>query len=286
MNSYMEKLAAFILNKNFNVYNIAVIEGDGEPQVLRMQPCNKLNDTYSSAKAFCVTAVGMLYDRGLLKPEDRIVDIFREELPEGMDPRWEKATLHMLMKHQAGFGGRYLDIDRADSHQYGEDWLKSCLTVPLDYTPGEGGRYSDASYYLVARAVEKAAGEDINLFLSHELFVPAKFEQWAWSTDPQGHPHGGSCIYLTTGDYAKLGAIYMNGGTYRGHRYLSEEWVRIVLERGYEMKPLMEGTEVYGKGGMHGQKLAVQPGARRVVAVHGHGPYGDALEEWLCKNQE
>ena len=62
-------------------------------------------------------------------------------------------------------------------------------------------------------------------------------------------------------------AVYLGGGMWHGRRILSEEWVKTVLERGYELKPTGVGKS-YGKGGMYSQMLLVVPETDRVVAWH------------------
>jgi CubicO group peptidase (beta-lactamase class C family) len=132
--------------------------------------------------------------------------------------------------------------------------------------------------------VEKVAGEPIDNFLWHELFTPLGFKEMAWSRCPMGHPMGATGLYIRTSDMVKLGAIYLYGGEWKGHRYLSEEWVNIVLTRGYEMRPIDEATGAYGKGGMHGQKLAVMPQQRRVVAWHGNGSGLGDIMDWIIRH--
>ena len=63
--------------------------------------------------------------------------------------------------------------------------------------------------------------------------------------------------------------LYLNGGEWKGERIVSEEWCRTVLERGYEFAPKsVDGW--YGKGGMHGQMLALNPTLGLAVAWQGY----------------
>ena len=49
-----------------------------------------------------------------------------------------------------------------------------------------------------------------------------------------GYPIGATGLYITTEDMLKLGILYLNNGVYLGKRYVSEEWVRLVISREYE----------------------------------------------------
>ena len=82
-----------------------------------------------------------------------------------------------------------------------------------------------------------------------------------------GHAMGATGLYIRTEDMVKLGEVYRTGGLYQGRRILSEEWVRIVRERVYELSPKAGGA--VGKGGMRGQMLAITD--RRVIAWHACG---------------
>lgn len=280
MNRFLADMAAFIIEQGLNIFSIALIEGDDTLAEMQVKAANACQNSYSVAKAFCVTAVGMLYDRGLLSTDDLVCDILGDEAPEGMDERWRTATVHMALSHRLGLPGGFLDIDNPGAEAFGTDYLRYLLTTPLQCAPGEVSRYTDGAYYLISRIVEKAAGEPMDTFLWHELFAPLGFREMAWSRCPMGHPMGATGLYIRTGDMVKLGAIYLNGGEWKEHRYLTKEWVNIVLTRGYEMQTIDEETEAYGKGGMHGQKLIVLPRRQRVVAWHGYGASG-ILEDWL-----
>ena len=93
MSQFTQDFEAFIREQGFNVFGFAEI-CDGKSEYVAIKPGNPCQDSYSVAKAFVVTAVGLLYDRKMLDLNERFVDIFPEELPEKMDPRWGKATIH------------------------------------------------------------------------------------------------------------------------------------------------------------------------------------------------
>ena len=281
MSEFLNGLAAFIKEKNFNVLRIAEIHNGNAPESLDLQPCNPCQNTYSVAKAFVVTAVGLLQDRDLLRVDERVTDILREELPAGTDPRWETATVDDILLHKCGLPGGFLDIDVNDIAIYGRDFLRYLFTFPLEDAPGTVRRYTDGAYYLLSRIVEKRAGEALDLFLWKTLFFDLGFQEVAWSRCPMGHPMGATGMYIRTADMAKLGELYRTGGCYMGRRYLSESWVRLALSRPYELSP-NEGGRSFSKGGMRGQNLLVVPAQNRVVAWHAYeNTDSGALTRWI-----
>ena len=267
MSQFTKDFEAFIREQGFNVFGFAEI-CDGKSEYVAIKPGNPCQDSYSVAKAFVVTAVGLLYDRKMLELNERFVDIFPEELPEKMDPRWGKATIHDALTHRLGLPSGFLDIDVYSVYDYGPYLLKACFKEPLQAEPGGAYCYTDAAFYLLARVVEKKTGEALDTFLWRELFYKLRVREAAWSRCPQGHVIGATGLYIRTEDMAKLGQLYLQDGCWNGKWILSKEWCDLVRERGYELKPVAEGSSVYGKGGMCGQHLLILPDTNRVVAWH------------------
>ena len=236
--------------------------------IIKTNPCQNV---YSVAKAFVVTAVGLLVDRGLLSTDEVVTDVLADEIPTGCQPVWYKTTVDMLLLHKVGLPSGFLDIDCYDSRNFSEDYLAYTLTYPTpeDYTPDKS-TYTDAAFYILSRIVEKRAGEPLDTLLWRELLFPTGCLEAAFSRCPKGHPMGATGLYIRAAEVAKLGSIYLNGGMYGSRRILSESWVNTALSRGYELKSKCAGR-AYGKGGMRGQMLLVLPEQRRVVAWQGYG---------------
>ncbi len=267
--SYTEQIFNYTKELTPGMYWISVIE-DGKSSTMRVSNGNKTNDCYSVSKAFTVTALGILFDEGKLSTDEKIVDIFKDELPEGMDPKWNDVTVHMVMRHQWGSAGGFLDIDSEDVNSYPEkygtrnDFLKIVLSSKLPLTPGNEERYSDAAYYLLSRVVTKKSGENLYSFLLKRMFNPMEFEETAWSTCPMGYSMGATGLFIRSGDIAKLGQLYLDKGVYKGQRIISEKWCDIVLERGYEIRKCSDTG--YCKGGMFGQIIYIDPTRKLSVA--------------------
>ena len=93
----------------------------------------------------------------------------------------------------------------------------------------------------------------------------------AWSVCPRNYTVGATGLYIRTEDVAKLGRIYLDGGMWKGERIISEEWIRLVLERGYELGKNRNG---YSKWGMRGQGLYINYNDDVSVAWHSFDPSG------------
>ena len=269
MSNFLNDIADYIKEKGYNVYSIAIIENAGEAQSIQLKNVNACQDSYSVAKAFTMTAVGILFDRGLLKLDSKVVDLLGDECPENLDERWQKVTVKMILKHRVGLKDGSLDIDCFDSRTFGEDYLDFWMHKEFLFEPDEDRLYSDGAYYLLARIVEKLAGENLSVFLWKNLFYKLGFREVAWSNCPKGHCMGATGLYIRSEDMVKLGEIYLEGGTYHGERIVSREWTELALGEPFELSKCGIGN-AYGKGGMHCQNLFVDPDKKRVVAYHSY----------------
>ena len=262
---------------NGTCYKITLVD-NGVSETAVLTPANGAQNSYSIAKAFTVTAIGMLVDRGLLRVDEKVCDILRDMLPPDLDTSWDTMTVHHLLTHSAGFAGGCLDIDAENQVPIaGEDYLGFLFRFKPEYTPGTERRYSDAAYYLLSRIFTAKSGEKMDDYLLRHLFYPLGFREMAWSKCPKGYPMGATGLYVYTEDLAKLGVLYLNRGLYGVKRIISEAWVDTVLSEGYEFAKTAGGG--YGKGGMYGQMLIFYPDRNIVVAYHSFG--GDGLVPYL-----
>ena len=263
----VRKYKQVAIEKNFNTYFLCVGDKDYNIEKEVVVPANFNCNCYSVAKAFTVFAIGLLYDKGLLKPTDRITDILKNYLPSDIDDKWFDVTIHDVLLHKVGFGCGLLDIDSDDASLYPTtDYLQIVLSTKLKYAPGTVHQYTDAAYYLLSRVVAEVSGMDLTSFLRPILMDTMKFKELAWSSCPFGYSIGATGLYIRTEDMVKLGILFLNKGMWKNKRILSEEWVDIVIENGYEFKPLPNGW--YGKGGMLGQFLIFNPEKGIALACH------------------
>ena len=281
MSPFMKEINALIEEKSYPVIRISQSWRGGEIETLECVPASACQDVYSVAKTFTMTAIGLLYDRGLIKPEEKVCDILADELPEsGMDERWRGSTVDMALRHRLGLPQGFLDIDVKKSSTFTRDFLRYLLTYPLEYEPDTQWRYSDGAYYLLARVAEKKAGMALDDYLWRELLTRLDFQEMAWSHCPMGHVIGATGLYIHSRDMVKLGLVYLDGGLYRGERVLSEEWASLAVSRGYELNWDAQ-RRVFSKGGMYGQELLAVPEQGRAVAIQSFGADTRVLSEFI-----
>jgi len=250
-----------------NLYDFALYTQDGVKSY-RFQPCSNCLNSYSVAKAFVLTALGMLWDEGRFQLDDPIGNYL--DFPSGADPKWKAATIDHAISHRLGFQEGFLDIDTEDTTLYpSEDYLSMVFAHPLEHAPGTHEQYTDAAYYLLSRLVSRIAEENVDSFLNRRLIRPMRFSEIAWSRCPLEYPIGATGLYISAKDMVKLGALYLSGGMWDGTRLLSREWVDTVISRRYEFHPLGKSNAL-GKGGMYGQMLMFCKKQGFAAAWHAH----------------
>ena len=252
-----------------NLYGMALYK-DGQIEEHRFQPCNNCSNCYSIAKAFAMTAVGMLYDDGLIDVKKPISFYMSSLIPRDADPAWQIITVENALTHKIGFGEGFLDIDVENVNEYpSDDYLSMVFRHPLHYLPGQQYQYSDAAFYLISRLISCITGEKADVFLNRRLFQPLQFHEVAWSHCPKDYPMGATGLYISAYDMVKLGALYLEGGQWNGHRILTEKWVNTAIENEYELR-VRTPSGLIGKGGMYGQMLLFSRDKRFAVAWHAH----------------
>lgn len=251
-----------------NLYDLALWY-NGKMASWQYVPCNRCNNSYSVAKVYTMTAIGLLWDAGLLRLEEPLISFFSEHIPHDMDPAWKLVTVENALMHRTGLGVDMLDIDNGDVTTYPtEDYLRNIFSTVLTHHPGTTYVYTDAAYYLLSRVVGKVAGETADQLLYRHVLKHMRVREVAWSRDLQGHPIGATGLYISAEDMVGIGALYLQGGMYAGERILSKSWVRRAMERDYDLHTCAEG-HLFLKRGMWGQGICFSPDLGFAAAWHG-----------------
>jgi CubicO group peptidase (beta-lactamase class C family) len=139
----------------------------------------------SISKALTGLAILRLKDEGLLRLEERMVDILPEyPLPAGADARLRDITITHLLQHSAGWDRRIsgdpfnqvatiansLGLDKP---ALCPDMIRYMLGRPLDFTPGTRFAYSNFGFCVLGRIVEKVSGQPYELYVRDHVLAPA-----------------------------------------------------------------------------------------------------------------
>lgn len=270
----------------------------------------------SVSKSFTSALVGIALDLGLIDGvEDSLFSFFPEyaNLRRGDNGR-------VLLKHLLSFTSGYewnehvygFD-DPRDSHYqmfWASDPLAYLLGRPTVTEPGSTFFYNSGDVNLAGEIVRRASQSDhLVSFASRYLFQPLGIESFQWMRYPRADwmvfASGGAS--LRPRDMAKLGQLYLNGGTWQGRRIVSQAWVdastrmatplvgeyRTLYGYGYNWwlgrSPLGDRQlEYFRARGWGGQDVYVYPELRLVLVFTAGGYYqsrafdlNDIIEQYI-----
>lgn len=252
---------------------------------------------YSLSKSVTCMAVGLAVEEGLIKLDERVVDIFKDKLPRIRPPRINLVTVTHLLNMSSG-----INFNESGSVME-KDWVRAILESDCTFTPGSKFFYNSINSYLLSAIVCKRTGMSLTEYLKPRLFEPMGIAPY-WEVCPQGIEKGGWGIYLTVEEMAKLGQLMLNKGKWtvngKETQLLPESWVQeasscqIKCEKsngsigyGYQMwiSPI-EGA--YQFNGAFGQYVIICPKQDMVIAItsgarsmFADSSISDALKKYL-----
>jgi CubicO group peptidase (beta-lactamase class C family) len=132
-----------------------------------------LFDLASVTKVVATTTAAMiLYERGLLELDAPVAGIIPEVLADScgeLDPRRRDVTLHMLLAHSSGLPSYEKLFLKARTR---DELLLAAFTTSLSADPGARAEYSDIGFIILGTALERIAGEPLDIFCQREIFGP------------------------------------------------------------------------------------------------------------------
>ena len=250
------------------------------------KPFDTLNEThmlYSHSKSFTSSAVGFLADEGKIDLDERIVDIFTNELPATVSKNLAELRIRDLLTMNAGKNDHLLRGENGN-------WVRQFLASDFSRQPGTGFKYDSDATYMLAAIVEKRSGEKLMDYLRRKMFDKIGIEK-AWTTySEDGIACGGWGMNMTTRELARFGQLYLNRGSWNGEPVLSPFWVDLATARhtwsGWQntgVRSLGEGNDweqgygfqfwrcrhgAYRADGANGQYTIVMPEQDAVVSLH------------------
>jgi CubicO group peptidase (beta-lactamase class C family) len=198
--------------------------------------------SWSMAKTVTAVMIGMLVADGQL----------RLDAPAPV-PRWERTgdpraeiTLRHLLQMRSG-----LEHSEASDPPYesgevrmlfldGRDDMADYATAqPLEAEPGAQFEYSSNTTVILADIAARALADSrdpdgrrkaVADYLDARRFAPLGMTSVVPEFDRAGTLIGGSLIHATARDWAKLGELLRNKGSYRGEQLVPRAWVEEMVE--------------------------------------------------------
>jgi CubicO group peptidase (beta-lactamase class C family) len=260
----------------------------------------KPHDTRSATKAIASTLVGALMQSGgRLSVSDRVYDlIYRDKLPEGLDPRKREMTVEHLLTMSSGYDcDDWADTQRPGSEdtlseQPDQDFYRYTLQLPMEAAPGKVSAYCSVNANLLGAVLRAAAKKPVSELFDKLLAQPLQIRRYYLGRQPSGEPYLAGAMFLLPRDFMKFGQLMLDGGVWNGKRIVSAEYAHQassphVMLRGQaanmrfgylwwttEYEHRGKKLHAYFGSGNGGQEVVAIPELDMVIATYG-GSYND-----------
>jgi len=278
---------------------------------------NSLHDLRSISKSVTSLLLGIAlgddFETALSRPIIEYFPEFSGQIADGV----ERVTLHQVLTMSAGFKWNemvvpYSNLNNDARQMYlAADPVQFVLSKPLYSVPGERWYYNGGMTMVIAALIEKISGQPFVEFarekLGRPLGISDKYVEWRglgiWRSR-MSLPSAASGLRTRIRDLAKIGALMLNDGRWRGQQLVPREWVRLSSQRHMEQTfPIWSFDGIYGYGyqwwqanfhgeygkfsaivgvGYGGQRLFVIPHKDMIVTIFA-GNYGNGI--WRMSEQ-
>ncbi|MEJ2481617.1 MAG: serine hydrolase [Gemmatimonadota bacterium] len=212
------------------------------------------HDMRSASKSVTSTLVGIAIDEGRIQSSDTgVLSCFPDyRRYRHWDDRKAEIRIRHLLTMSSGLDARDGEpesaaSERAYQSQSAEpDWTKFALDAPMLWDPGEHLYYGGANPLILGGILARAVGEPVEWFADRTLFAPLGIRDYSFFLDPLGIPYMGGGMFMRPRDMLKYGQLYLDGGTWAGHRIVSEEWIRESRGRYGRLGPIDRNGHQYG----------------------------------------
>ncbi len=243
----------------------------------------------SVSKSVTSATIGVAIARGDFKAslDTPVLHWFDAAKVRNLDARKQRMTLRHVLTMTTGLDWDE-DVPYDDPHngssrmEASSDWVQFVIDQPMAHEPGSTFAYSSGATELLAHIFQRETGQDIERYARAHLFAPLGIRNYHWKRTPLGVVDTEGGLYLSAGDLARFGSLYLHGGLWHGQRLLSDDWVRDSLaghvdlgggwKYGYQwwLAPYGDGPRyAWAALGIGGQHLFVFPEDNLVVVVTG-----------------
>lgn len=234
---------------------------------------------HSLGKSYVITAIGAACTDGLLSMDDRIADIFADELKQyGITPseNMKKLTVRHVATMTNGMSVHAMPFG---------DFMYNYLSCEVDSEPGTKFMYNTSGSCMLGAVVQKVTGKTVKHYMEERIFehIGLEPEKLGWIHFANG-VDAASGVSSTTENNLRLGMLYLNGGMWNGRQLLDPRWVREATRAqsdnsicnthpdscsgyGYQMW-MCRKPGAYRFDGGHGQLAVMDPENDTVIAIH------------------
>lgn len=219
-----EAVQAFVTELQRNaveVHGLAVVRRGHLVQLGAWAPWQQPRPTlaYSVSKTLTASCVGIAIGDGLLKLDDRVVDVLGKELTGPLAPGVEQIIVHQLLSMATGH-----TTDTLPAMQWKSDAIKAFCSQAPQAEPGSVFCYNNGATWMLGELVRRVTGERLVDFATRRFLAPLGITDLHWQ-ESFGAEFGFSGCFLTVEQIAAIAELYRCDGVWQGERLLPEGWV-------------------------------------------------------------
>jgi CubicO group peptidase (beta-lactamase class C family) len=268
-----------------------------------------LNTSFSMAKSFASSLVGIAIDEGHIKSVDEPITNYIPQLLK-KDNRFKSITIRNLLTMSSGIkyeeGATLPWSDEADDTKtyYSTDLRELALNSQIEGKPAQYFEYNNYNPLLVGMIIERATGMHVARYLQQKLWKPMGMEaDGSWSLDSKndGFEKMESGVNARARDFARFGMLFAKEGNWRGKQLISRRWVEESTRPDTTMDPSQDyqyfwwvntpnGKNHFSAQGNYGQYIYVAPEKDLVIVrlgkeegEKGYGYWTDLFDELSTK---
>lgn len=191
------------------------------------------HELYSCTKSVLSMLVGIAIEEGeIANVQVPVLDFFPGRTIANLDGRKRALRLEHLLTMSPGFEWAEKGVphwaprNSGTLMAYSSDPVQFVLDTPVVAEPGTRFTYNSGGSQLLASILEQSTGMDLLAFARERLFGPLGITDVSWKVTHAGNHAGGGGLQMKPRDLARLGELYLEGGTWNGRRIVSQEWIR------------------------------------------------------------
>lgn len=179
---------------------------------------------HSFGKSYTATAIGIALKEGRLFLDEKMVDVFAEEIAERnitVPEMMRRITIRHVMTMTNGM---------AHHPSMSGDWIGNYFTTPMAFEPGTHFAYNSSGSCMLGAIILKRTGQNMKDYLTERLFnkVGIDPEHFVWLKFPNKIDAEPGTFSLTE-DNLRLAMLYVNDGCWNGEEILDPEFVHSAL---------------------------------------------------------
>jgi CubicO group peptidase (beta-lactamase class C family) len=258
-----------------------------------------LNTSFSMAKSFASTLVGIAIDEGYIKSVDEPITNYIPELLK-KDKRFKAITIRDLLTMSSGInyeeGGFLPWSETADDTKtyYATNLRELALNCQIEGKPGEYFEYNNYNPLLIGLILERATSMHVSRYMQEKLWKPMGMEadgSWSLDSKEDNFEKMESGVNARARDFARFGMLFAKEGNWRGKQLVSRDWVEESTRPDTSTDPSQdyqyfwwvntpEGKNHFSAQGNYGQYIYVAPEKDLVIVRLGNEEGENSYGYW------